>query len=292
MPSASASVSQTADDAPERVLRAQHGLAAINFGELWRFRELFFFLSWRDILVRYKQTALGISWALLQPFLTMVVFTVIFGRFAGFPSKGAQYAVMTLAALLPWGFFSNALGESGNSLVVSANMISKIYFPRLIVPASAVLSGTVDFLVGLALLFAVMLWYHVAFQWRLLLLLPLFMAEAFLAALAAGAWLSALYVKYRDVKYITPFLVRIGIYVCPVGYMSSMILDKCGRQTYFFYCLNPMVGVIDGFRWCILGSAFEPYWPGFFASLGLTFLFLLLGLVYFRTTERRFADVI
>ena len=276
---------------PMRLLRPRTGLIGLNLAELWRYRELFLFLTWRDILVRYKQTALGISWALLQPFLTMVVFTVVFGRLARFPSNGSPYAVMTLAALLPWQFFANALSESSNSLVASSNMISKVYFPRLIIPASSVLSGLLDFLISLALLFGMMLWYRVPFRANLLLL-PVFLMAAFLTAFAAGVWLSALNVKYRDVKYVVPFFTRIGLYVCPVGFMSSLVFDKFGSRIHFLYSLNPMVGVIDGFRWCVLGAGFEPYWPGFAASLGAALLILGCGVVYFRTTEKRFADVI
>jgi lipopolysaccharide transport system permease protein len=279
------------DSEKVRIIRARAGWIGINLSELWRYRELFLFLAWRDILVRYKQTVLGISWALLQPFLTMVIFSTIFGRLARFPSQGAPYAVMTLAALLPWQFFTNALTESSNSLVAAANMIAKVYFPRLIVPASSVLSGLLDFLISLALLFAMMIWYRVPFRANLLLL-PVFLLAAFLAAFAAGVWLSALNVKYRDVKYVVPFFTRIGLYVSPVGFMSSLIFEKFGPRIHFFYCLNPMVGVIDGFRWCILGSGFEPYWPGFFASMAGVLLLLVSGIVYFRTTEKRFADVI
>jgi len=274
-----------------RVIRARKGWIGVNVAELWRYRELFLFLAWRDILVRYKQTFLGVTWALLQPFLTMVVFTVVFGRLARFSSNGAPYAVMTLAALLPWQFFTNALTDSSNSLVASANLISKVYFPRLIIPASAVLSGFLDFLISLALLLAIMLWYRVPFRAHLLLM-PVFLLAAFLAAFSAGVWLSALNAKYRDVKYVVPFFTRIGLYVSPVAFMSSLILQKFGPRIHFLYCLNPMVGVIDGFRWCVLGPGFEPYWPGFFASMGATLLLLACGVTYFRTTEKRFADVI
>jgi lipopolysaccharide transport system permease protein len=271
----------------ERVLRPRHGFAAINFAELWRYRELFVILSWRDILIRYKQTYLGIAWAVLQPVLTTVVFTVVFGRFAKFPSNGAPYAIMTFAALLPWQFFSNALSESSNSLVASSNMISKIYFPRLIIPASAVLSGLADFSIALVILFGLMLYYGVGFH-LYLLLLPLFLLVAFLAAFSAGVWLSALNVKYRDVKYIVPFFTRMGLYASPVGFLSTIVPERWR----FWYSLNPMVGVIDGFRWCILGEKFEPYWPGIFASLGVIIVLLATGLFYFRSTEKTFADVI
>jgi lipopolysaccharide transport system permease protein len=217
----------------------------------------------------------------------MIVFTLIFGRLAKFPTHGAPYPLITLAALLPWQFFANALSESSNSLVASSNMISKIYFPRLIVPASAVLSGTMDFLIALGLMVVMMLCYRVPFTARLLLL-PLFFLVATFAALAAGVWLSALNVKYRDVKYIVPFFTRIGVYVSPVGFLSEVIPVRWR----FWYNLNPMTGVIDGFRWCVLGPAFKPYWPGFCASIGVVLIVLTAGIFYFRSTEKTFADII
>jgi lipopolysaccharide transport system permease protein len=271
----------------ERVIRHKRGLATFNFAELWRYRELFVFLSWRDILVRYKQTYLGIGWAVLQPVLTMVVFTILFGGLGKFPRHDAPYPVLTFAALLPWYFFSNALSQSSNSLVASANMISKIYFPRLIIPASAVLSGLVDFLIGCAILAVLMPIYGVAFRLHLLLL-PAFLLVAFLAALAMGVWLSALNVKYRDVKYIVPFFTSMGLLASPVGFLSTIIPE----HWRFWYSLNPMVGVIDGFRWCVLGPNFEPYWPGFVTSCCMIAILLATGLVYFRTTEKTFADLI
>jgi lipopolysaccharide transport system permease protein len=248
---------------------------------------LFLFLSWRDILVRYKQTYLGVAWAVLQPLLMMIVFTVLFGKLAKFPTHGAPYPLITLAALLPWQFFANALAESSASLVASSNMISKIYFPRLIVPASAVLSGLVDFLIAVLLMVAAMAIYREPFTARLLVL-PLFFLTACVAALAAGVWLSALNVRYRDVKYIVPFFTRIGAYVCPIGFLSEVVPVRWR----FLYNLNPMTGAIDGFRWCVLGPDFTPYWPGFLASLAVTLLALVSGLFYFRNMEKTFADVI
>lgn len=271
-----------------RVIRPRHGLVAIDFRELWRFRELFWILSWRNVLIRYKQTYIGIAWALLQPFLTMVVLTVIFGKVAKFDSKGAPYAIMTFAALLPWQFFANALSESSNSLVASQNMITKVYFPRLIIPGSVVLSGMLDFLISFALLLALMCWYKVALG-VLFLLLPCFFLAVFLASLAGGFWFSALNVKYRDVKFVVPFIVRIGMYVSPVAFASSMVPEK---WRFWYYTLNPMVGIIDGFRWCILGPAFEPYWLGFWTGIGIMLVILVSGAYYFRTTEKTFADVI
>lgn len=278
-------------DQKERVIRPVRGLRTIDFEELWRYRELFVFLSWRDILVRYKQTYLGVLWAVLQQLLPTIVFTVIFGMMAGFPSNGVPYAVMTLAGMLPWQFFSNALTESSNSLVGSGRIISKVYFPRLIIPVSAVLSGIVDALVGLLILVGLILYYHVPLRVELLLL-PLFLGVAFLASLSAGIWLSALNVKYRDVKYIVPFITRFGLYLSPVAFMSDRILHRFGEGIYLLYCLNPMVGVIDGFRWCIFGQTFQPYWAGFGLSLLMIVVLLVSGLIYFRTTEKSFADVV
>jgi lipopolysaccharide transport system permease protein len=271
----------------ERIIRPRRGLAHINFAELWRARELFVFLAWRDILVRYKQTYLGILWAVLQPVLTMSVLAFVFGRLAKFPSNGAPYIVLILAGLLPWQFFANSLSESSNSVVSSGQIISKIYFPRLIIPTSAALSGIVDFLIASALLAILMVWHGVPPRPQLLLL-PLFFGLAFLAALAGGIWLSALNVKYRDVKYVVPFFTRIGLYLSPVGFLSNIVPE----QWRFWYSLNPMVGVIDGFRWCIFGDAFAPYWPGIWLAFGLGVLLLGTGLVYFRSTEKTFADIV
>lgn len=271
----------------ERVLRPRHGLVAIDFREIWRFRELFFVLSWRNVLIRYKQTYLGIAWAVLQPFLTMVVFTIVFGKVARMDSKGVPFAVFNFAALLPWMFFANALTESSNSLVASQSMITKVYFPRLIIPVSAVFSGSVDFAISFVMLFGLMAWFHAPFTSQLFLL-PVFFALTFLAALAAGLWFSALNVKYRDVKYIVPFIVRLGIYVSPVGFLSEKFYHWIG----VWYGLNPLVGLIDGFRWCVLGPQFEPYWPGFWLGVAVVAVLLLTGAYYFRAMEKTFADVI
>jgi lipopolysaccharide transport system permease protein len=260
---------------------------AIDFGELWRYRELFFILAWRDILIRYKQTYLGVAWALIQPLLTMVIFTVVFGKLAKFPTNGAPYPVLTFAALLPWQFFANALGQSSNSLVASSNMISKVYFPRLIIPASAILSGLIDFLISGAIMLALMVWYGVPFGWHLFLL-PFFLFIAAASAFAGGIWLSALNVKYRDVTFMAPFITRMGLYVSPVAFLSSIVPERWR----FLYSLNPMAGVIDGFRWCILGEDFGPYWPGFGASLVILACIAAGGLMYFRSSEKRFADII
>lgn len=270
-----------------QVIRPRRGLVAIDFRELWRFHELFWMLSWRNVLIRYKQTYLGIAWAVLQPFLTMVVFTVVFGKVARMDSGGAPFPVFNFAALLPWMFFANALTESSNSLIASQNMITKVYFPRLIIPVSAVLSGVLDFLISFAMLLGFMVWYHVPFTSKMLFL-PVFFGLTFLAALAVGLWFSALNVKYRDVKYIVPFIVRMGIYISPVGFMSGKFYQWFG----VWYGLNPLVSLIDGFRWCILGAAFEPYWPGFWLGGAVVMLLLVTGAYYFRATEKTFADVI
>ncbi len=269
------------------VIRPRHGLVPIDFAELWRYRELFGYLAWRDVLVRYKQTAIGVLWAVIQPVATMVIFTIVFGRIAELPSGGAPYAVMTFAAILPWQFFANAMSQSSQSVVGAQNMVQKVYFPRLIIPFSSTLSGVLDFLISLGILFLLMAYYGVAVQWHLLLL-PLFSVCALAAALSVGIWLSALNVKYRDVKYIVPFIVSIGLYVSPVGFMSAVV----PTQWRLWYNLNPMVGVIDGFRWAILGAEFEPYWPGFILGMSVVLLLLVSGLYYFRRAEKTFADVI
>ena len=286
------SESTSTEATEERVIRAHRGLAFVDFGELWRYRELFVFLAWRDILIRYKQTVIGVLWAVIQPVMTMLVFTVIFGKLAKLDSGGAPYPLLTLAALLPWQFFGNAVSQSSNSVVASGHMISKIYFPRLVIPLSAVMSGLLDFGIALILLFLVMLGYAltgapVGFHWQLVCL-PLFFLQALLAAVAVGLWLSALNVKYRDVKYAVPFLLTLGLYVSPVGFMSGVIPAKWR----LLYSLNPLVGVIDGFRWGVLGPAFEPYWPGVWLSAAIIILVLVTGAIFFRSTERGFADYI
>ncbi|OWY64126.1 phosphate ABC transporter permease [cyanobacterium TDX16] len=255
--------------------------------DLWRYRELFYFLAWRDILVRYKQTAIGIAWALVRPFLTMIVFTVVFGKLAKLPAEGAPYPIMVFAAMLPWQFFASALAECSNSLISNANLISKVYFPRLIVPASAVVVSFVDFLVSGMILLGLMAWYNFIPSWRILTL-PLFMAIAFVAAIGGGLWLSALNVKYRDFRFIVPFIVQFGLYISPVGFSSSIVPE----QWRLVYSLNPMVGVIDGFRWAILGGETQLYWQGFMLSVVLVALLFASSIWYFRKVERSFADVI
>lgn len=264
------------------------GMRELNYWfDLWRYRELFLFLAWRDILVRYKQTAIGIAWSVLRPFLTMLVFTIVFGKLANLPSNGVPYPIMVYAAMLPWQFFANSLSESSNSLIDNANLLTKVYFPRLIVPAGAVIVSLVDFFISLAILFGIMIWYQYVPDIRMLLL-PLFLGLAFLASLGAGLWLSALNVKYRDFRYVVPFLVQFGLYISPVGFSSAIVPEKW----HLLYFLNPMVGVIDGFRWAILGDSFPIYLPGLFLSTSLTVMIFIGGLLYFRNMERSFADVI
>lgn len=255
--------------------------------DLWRYRELFYFLAWRDILVRYKQTVIGIAWALIRPFLTMVVFTVVFGRLAKLPSEGVPYPILVFAAMLPWQFFANALSECSNSLITNANLLSKVYFPRLIVPTSAVIVSFVDFLISGMILLGLMAWYNFVPSWQILTL-PLFILIAFSAAMGAGLWLAALNVQYRDFRYIVPFIVQFGLYISPVGFSSSIVPE----QWRLWYSLNPMVGVIDGFRWAILGQETQLLTQGFAISSGLVLLLLVSGISYFRKMERTFADVI
>ncbi len=255
--------------------------------DLWRYRELFYFLAWRDILVRYKQTAIGVAWALIRPFLTMVVFTIVFGKLARLPSEGVPYPILVFAAMLPWQFFASALSESSNSLIVNANLISKVYFPRLVIPASAVIVSFVDFLISGLILLGLMAWYNFVPSWRILTL-PFFIVIAFAAAIGGGLWLAALNVKYRDFRYVVPFLVQFGLYISPVGFSSSIVPE----QWRLLYSLNPMVGVIDGFRWVILGGTSTLYLPGFLLSLALVGVLLISSLWFFRKVERTFADVI
>ncbi|AFW95335.1 MAG: ABC transporter permease [Nostocales cyanobacterium LE14-WE4] len=255
--------------------------------DLWRYRELFYFLAWRDILVRYKQTAIGIVWALIRPFLTMVVFTVVFGQLAKLPSEGAPYPILVFSAMLPWQFFSNSLSECSNSLIGNANLLSKVYFPRLVVPTSAVVVSFVDFMISGIILLALMAWYNFVPTWRILTL-PLFIGVAFAASMGAGLWLASLNVQYRDFRFIVPFIVQFGLYISPVGFSSTIVPEKWR----FLYSLNPMVGVIDGFRWAILGGNSQLYLPGFILSMALVVLLLVSGIWYFRKMERTFADVI
>jgi lipopolysaccharide transport system permease protein len=260
--------------------------------DLWRYRELFYILAWRDVAVRYKQTVAGAAWALLQPLATMLVMTFIFGRVAGLPSEAnAPYAIMVFAALLPWQFFANALSSSSQSIVNNAQLISKIYFPRLIIPTSSVVVSLIDFAIAFSILIGLMAWYQFMPSWRLLML-PVFVVMAIVAALGPGLIVTALTVRYRDFRIIIPFIVQFGLYVSPVAFSSAVVRAKLGESLFLLYSLNPMVGVIDGFRWAILGNGAHLYVPGFVLSVVLSVLLLVVGINYFRKTERVFADVI
>jgi lipopolysaccharide transport system permease protein len=256
--------------------------------DLWRYRELFRVLAWRDLSVRYKQTVIGVVWALIRPVLTMLVFTIIFGRIAQLPTDGtAPYALMVFAGILPWTFFANGLGEASGSLISSANLISKVYFPRLIVPTATVVVALVDFFISFCMLILLMVWYRFMPDWRILFL-PAFVLLAFCASVGPALWIAALNVKYRDFRYVIPFIVQFGLYLSPVGFSSSVVPE----QWRLVYSLNPMVGVIDGFRWCILSGQSELYAPGLAISIGVTAFFLWFGIHRFRKMEKSFADLI
>src|SRR6476620_10473763 len=255
--------------------------------DLFRYRELFYFLAWRDVLVRYKQTVIGVLWAVIRPFLTMVVFVFVFSRIAKLPAEGMPYPVMVFAAMLPWQLFATSLSEGSGSLISNANLISKVYFPRLIVPASAVIVSFVDFAISMVLLGILMALYHVWPGWPVLML-PVFTLLALLASAGAGVWLAALNVKYRDFRYVVPFIVQFGLYISPVGFTSSIVPEKWR----LLYSLNPMVGVIDGFRWCILNGQSELYIPGLILSLCITAFLLWFGINRFRKMEKHFADLL
>jgi len=275
--------------APNRVLVIEPGRSERNYwSDLWAYRELFLILAWRDVAVRYKQTVIGIAWAIVRPFLTMVIFTILFSRVAHLPSgSAAPYPVMVFAGLLPWFLFSTILGEASNSLVGNAGLIGKVYFPRIVIPAASAVVALVDFTINLGVLAALMAWYAFVPSWHLVLL-PAFVLLAILASLGPALLITALNVKYRDFRYIVPFIVQLGLYVSPVGFSSAVIPE----HWRFWYSLNPVVGVIDGFRWCILGGQSQLYLPGFLLSLAIVALFLWIGLAYFRRTERAFADLL
>jgi lipopolysaccharide transport system permease protein len=258
------------------------------WADIWRFRELFYFLAWRDILIRYKQTVLGVAWAVLRPFFTMLIFTILFSVVAKLPSVGTvPYAIMVMAGMLPWQFISASIGASSESLIISSNLISKVYFPRLIVPSSSIVTSFVDFLIALVLMAAMMAWYRFAPDWRLLFL-PLFMILACGCALGFGLWLSALMVEYRDVRHIVPFIVQVGMYVSPVGFSSNVVPEKWR----LLYSLNPAVGIIDGFRWSLLRGQMNLRWPAILFSVVITLALITSGIWYFRKMERTFADII
>jgi lipopolysaccharide transport system permease protein len=255
--------------------------------DLWKYRELFYFLAWRDILVRYKQTAIGIAWAVLRPLLTMMVFVVVFGKLARLPSEGVPYPILVFTALLPWQMFANGITQSSGSLLDNSNLITKVYFPRLAVPTSAIIVSLVDFAISFLLLLALMAWFHLVPSWRLLTL-PLFVLLALTTALGCGFWLAALNVKYRDFRHVVPFLVQFGLYLSPVGF-SSRVIPENWRLVY---SLNPMVGVIDGFRWAVLGGTGHLSSTSLSLACAVSCAAFVLGVSYFRRVERTFADVI
>jgi lipopolysaccharide transport system permease protein len=256
--------------------------------DLWRYRELFQVLAWRDVAVRYKQTIIGVTWAVVRPVLTMLIFTIIFARIAKLPSEGsAPYPLMVLAGMLPWTFFATALSDASNSLIGSAGLISKIYFPRLIIPTATIVVAFVDLAISFGILGVMMIWYQFWPSWRILLL-PFFVLLAFLASLGPGLWVTALNVKYRDFRYVIPFALQLGLYISPVGFSSSVVPEKWR----LLYSLNPIVGVIDGFRWCILDRDSRIYWTGLGISLTAIAFFLWLGIRQFRKMEKTFADLI
>lgn len=260
--------------------------------DLWRYRELFQVLAWRDLSVRYKQTVIGIAWAVVRPVLTMLVFTFVFGTVANLKSHGtAPYALMVFAGLLPWQFFSTALTDSSNSLTTNANLISKVYFPRLIVPTATIVVAFVDFAISFILLLGMMVIYQFVPPWQIIFI-PVFVALCFLTSLGPGLWITSLNVKYRDFRYVIPFIIQFGLYLTPVGFTKDVILAKIPENLHFVYNMNPMVGVIDGFRWCILGGPPPFLEPAFLIGIGVTIFMLWLGIRQFRKMEKTFADLI
>lgn len=260
--------------------------------DLWRYRELFYILSWRDLKVRYKQTVIGVLWSVLRPLLTMVIFSFVFGKIARFPvPDGINYSVLVFAGLLPWQFFATGLSEASNSLIGNERLISKVYFPRMIIPAASVITSLVDFLISLGIMFGLLIWFGIVPSANLVFL-PLFVIMAFLASFGVGVWLTALNVKYRDFKHVVPFLVQLGLYISPVGFTSAIASSLFPEKYRLLYYLNPMAGVIDGFRWSFFGDKLPMNWPGFALSLGMTMIFLYLGIRTFRKMEKSFADLI
>jgi len=268
------------------VIRPSRGWVSLRLNQLWEYRELLYFLIWRDIKVRYKQTVLGAAWAIIQPFFTMVVFSIFFGRLAKVPSDGLPYPIFAYCALLPWQLFSHALIESGNSLVGNQNLITKVYFPRLVIPLAAVLAGLVDFAITFLVLLGMMAYYGIV-PTVAIATLPLFILLVIATALAVGLWLSALNVQYRDVRYTIPFLTQFWLFATPIAYPSSLVPERWR----VFYGLNPMAGVVESFRWALLGTANAPG-PMLAVSMGVVLILLVGGLYYFRRMEKTFADVV
>jgi lipopolysaccharide transport system permease protein len=277
---------QGVSDLSEILIQPEGGGFIASLVDLWRYRELLYFLAWRDIKVRYKQTALGAAWAILQPFLTMLLFSIIFGYFAGLPSDGVPYPIFTLTALLPWQLFAFALTQSSTSLIQDRDLITKVFFPRLIIPLASVVAGLLDFAIALGLLLVSLFVFRVPWTWRLLTL-PLWIALALVTAMSVGLWFSALNVKYRDVRYALPFVTQLWMYASPIAYSISLIPERWLP----IYSLNPLVSVIEGFRWAILGQSYIT-WPSFWVSVGIVICFLLSGIWYFKRMEDEFADVI
>jgi len=261
--------------------------------DLWRYRELFYILSWRDLKVRYKQTVIGIVWSVLRPLLTMLIFTFVFGRMANFkaPEGIKEYAILVFAGLLPWQFFSAGLSEASNSLIGNERLISKVYFPRMIIPAASVITSLVDFFISLGLMFVLLIIYRTVPSINLVFL-PLFIIMAFFASFGVGLWLTALNVKYRDFKHVVPFLIQLGLYISPVGFSSDVASKIIPEKFRLLYYLNPMAGVIDGFRWCFFGDKTPIYWSGMLVSLAVIIILLLIGVRTFRKMEKSFADLI
>jgi len=262
--------------------------------DLWSYRGLFYFLAWRDVLVRYKQTAIGVLWSVLRPLITIMIFTVVFNKLGKFSADdGIPYAIMVCAGMLPWQFFSNAFSESANSLIANSNLLTKVYFPRLIIPASSVIVSIIDFLISFIILLGLFVFYQYTPGLRIVFL-PLFLLLAAVTAMGTGLFIAALNVKYRDFRYIVPFIVQFGLYISPVGFSSSLVYGNTSLPmgVKYLYSLNPMVGVIDGFRWCILSGESNLFMPGFILSVLISISLLLYGIYYFRKTERGFADII
>ncbi len=276
----------SAESPPVLRIAPTRGWVSLQLREVWQYRELLFFLTWRDVKVRYKQTAIGGAWAILQPFLTMVVFSLFFGKLAKIPSDGIPYPIFSYAALVPWTFFANGLSQSSNSLVGSANLIKKVYFPRLVVPISSVLSGVVDFALAFLVLLGMMLYYGIVPTWNVVFL-PLLLLLSLVTSLGVGLWLSAMNVHFRDVRYIIPFLTQFWMFATPIAY-SSRLLSEPWRT---LYGINPMVGVVDGFRWALLGSQNAPG-PMLWVSTGAALFLLVSGAYYFRRMEKTFADTV
>jgi lipopolysaccharide transport system permease protein len=273
---------------PETIyIKPSTGLTALNLRDLWIYRELVFFMIWRDIKVRYKQTALGALWAVIQPVLTMLVFTFLFGKVAKVPTDGVPYPIFSYTALLPWGLFVTALNQASRSLTANHNMVTKVYFPRLVLPLASVLAGLVDFAIAFLILIAMMVYYRTVPSWTALWAVPAFLLLAIVTALGVALWLSAINVQYRDVNYALPFLTQFWLFITPVAYSSKVISDKW----QLIYSLNPMAGVVNGFRWALLGSGTGPG-PELAVSAGIALLILFGGLFYFRSMERTFADTI